>query len=120
MVRLLQVDSVTDALFVKLDTDGDGTTDKTTTVVEEDTDGDGYLDGEEVENGYDPIVRGSATLKDRKSQNITIEYFSWTKEKYGIKDPILKDSSINEFINLNLSAIRIGHLCGEDLIRAFR
>ena len=53
-------------------------------------------------------------------KNITIEYFSWTKEKYGIKDPILKDSSINEFINLNLSAIRIGHLCGEDLIRAFR
>jgi len=30
-----------------------------------DTDGDGYLDGDEVENGYDPLVPGNARLDDR-------------------------------------------------------
>lgn len=28
-----------------------------------DTDGDGYLDGEEVKNGYDPLIAGNAKLK---------------------------------------------------------
>jgi hypothetical protein len=54
-----------------LDSDSDSDNDGLTDVMEEiygtdknnpDTDGDGYLDGDEVENGYDPLVSGSAKL----------------------------------------------------------
>lgn len=65
-----------------------------------DTDNDSYLDGEEVKNGYDPIVAGSKRLTDRTTQNLTIKYFSWVKEKYNTKDPILQDSSIKEYLSI--------------------
>lgn len=64
-----------------------------------DTDNDSYLDGDEVENGYDPLVAGSERLTGRKTQNLTIQYFRWVQEKYNINDPILQDSSIQEYLN---------------------
>ena len=50
-----------------LDSDKDGLSDALEDVYKTDknnpdTDGDGYLDGNEVENGYDPLVPGSAKL----------------------------------------------------------
>jgi len=52
---------------IKNDSDGDGLSDVLEDVYKTDknnpdTDGDGYLDGNEVENGYDPLVPGSAKL----------------------------------------------------------
>ena len=65
-----------------------------------DTDKDSYSDGEEVQSGYDPVVAGSGRLTDRTTQNLTIQYFSWVKEKYDINDPILKDSFVQEYLNI--------------------
>lgn len=50
-----------------VDTDGDGLSDTAESfygsdINNPDTDGDGYKDGNEVDNGYDPIVAGSAKL----------------------------------------------------------
>lgn len=50
-----------------LDTDGDGLSDKLETffgsdIKKIDADGDGYKDGEEIGNGYDPTIAGSAKL----------------------------------------------------------
>ncbi len=50
-----------------LDSDNDGLTDVMEDVYgtdknNPDTDGDGYLDGDEIENGYDPLLSGSAKL----------------------------------------------------------
>ena len=50
-----------------LDSDDDGLTDAMEEIYgtdknNPDTDGDGYLDGDEIENGYDPLVSGSAKL----------------------------------------------------------
>lgn len=64
-----------------------------------DTDNDSYLDGEEVKNGYDPTAAGSKRLTDRTAQNLTIQYFSWVKEKYNIENPIIQNSSIEEYLN---------------------
>ena len=52
---------------IKNDSDGDGLSDALEDIYKTDknnpdTDGDGYLDGNEVENGYDPLVPGSAKL----------------------------------------------------------
>ncbi|MEK7627252.1 MAG: thrombospondin type 3 repeat-containing protein [Patescibacteria group bacterium] len=72
-----------------------------------DTDKDSYPDGDEVKNGYDPVVAGSGRLTDRTTQNLTIQYFSWVKEKYNINDPILRDSSIKEYLNIYYPIISI-------------
>lgn len=66
-----------------------------------DTDGDSYSDGDEVKNGYDPTIVGSARLSDNENLNVTIKYFNWVTEKYGVKDPIILDSSINEYLDMN-------------------
>jgi hypothetical protein len=57
----------TGAIKTELDTDADGLPDYIenyygTDPNNPDTDGDGYKDGEEVENGYDPLASGSAKL----------------------------------------------------------
>lgn len=65
-----------------------------------DTDNDSYQDGDEVKNGYDPTITGSARLTDRTTQNLTIRYFGWVKEKYDIADPILQNSSIQEYLTI--------------------
>ena len=75
-----------------------------------DTDGDGYLDGEEAENGYDPIVAGSAKLKERTNLNITIQYFLWLQEKQGIKDPKIDDGLIGKFLEDYPEAIQIKYI----------
>ncbi|MFA6897034.1 MAG: hypothetical protein WCQ96_02000 [Patescibacteria group bacterium] len=54
-----------------LDTDVDGLSDEQEKVYgsdasKPDTDGDGYKDGDEIKNGYDPIVAGSARLDYNK------------------------------------------------------
>lgn len=54
-----------------LDTDADGLSDEQEKVYgsdasKPDTDGDGYKDGDEIKNGYDPIVAGSARLDYNK------------------------------------------------------
>lgn len=66
----------------------------------DDTDNDGYQDGEEVKNGYDPAIAGSVKIANRKTKNITIKYFSWVQKKYKVDDPILKESSIREYLDL--------------------
>ena len=45
-------------------------------------------------------MTGSKRLTDRTTQNLTIQYFGWIKEKYNISDPILQDSSIKEYLNI--------------------
>lgn len=104
------------------DKDNDGLSDAKeiiygTDLKKSDTDGDSYLDGDEVKNGYDPTVPGPARLETRQSQNLTIQYFSWVQEKYNIEDPILKKSSINEYLNLNFpKALNLPTISTEDLI----
>jgi len=75
-----------------------------------DTDGDGYLDGEEVENGYDPIIAGSAKLKERTNLSITIKYFLWLQEKQGIKDPKIKSNLINKFLEDQPEVLKINYI----------
>jgi len=75
-----------------------------------DTDGDGYLDGEEVENGYDPIVAGSAKLRERTNLNITIQYFLWLQEKQDIKDPKIESNLIGKFLEDHPEAIEINYI----------
>ena len=62
-----------------------------------DTDGDGYSDSEEVENGYDPIVAGSAKLRDRTYLSATLQYFLWLQEEKDIKNPEIETELVNEF-----------------------
>lgn len=82
-----------------------------------DTDNDTYLDGIEVKSGYDPIIPGASRIRDRDSQNLTIQYFSWVQEKYKVDDPILQDSSINEYLNLRFpQALELPPVPTEDLI----
>lgn len=57
-----------------VDTDSDGLTDDAEAIYgsdinKPDTDGDGYKDGEEVKNGYDPMIAGSAKLDFDKILN---------------------------------------------------
>jgi hypothetical protein len=75
-----------------------------------DTDGDGYLDGEEVENGYDPIVAGSAKLKERANLSVTIKYFLWLQEKQNIKDPKIENSLINKFLEDQPEVLKINYI----------
>jgi hypothetical protein len=61
--------------MANFDSDKDGLTDDLeafygTDKNNPDTDGDGYKDGEEVDNGYDPLVAGSARLDYEKLHNI--------------------------------------------------
>jgi len=72
-----------------------------------DTDNDSYLDGDEAQNGYDPVVANSKRLTDRTIQNLTIQYFSWVKEKYNINDPVLQDSLIKEYLNIYYPVISV-------------
>jgi len=64
-----------------------------------DTDGDTYTDGDEVENGYDPIVAGSTRLSDRDNQSVTIRYFSWLREEKNILEPQIENFLIGEFVS---------------------
>jgi len=64
-----------------------------------DTDGDTYTDGDEVKNGYDPIVAGSARLSDRNTQSATIQYFSWLRENKNILEPQIENFLIEEFVS---------------------
>jgi len=75
-----------------------------------DTDGDGYLDGEEVENGYDPIVAGSAKLIERSNLSITIEYFLWLQEKQGVKDPKIESGLVDKFLEDHPDVIKINYI----------
>lgn len=70
-----------------------------------DTDGDSYLDGSEIINGYDPIAAGSTRLAERQDKNFTIQYFTWAQEKYGVKNPYLQDSSINDYLSMRFPII---------------
>lgn len=71
-----------------LDSDNDGLTDDEENNIwftdpgNPDTDGDGYEDGDEVDNGYDPLVAGSARLEDR---NDISNWQTYTSEKYGFE-----------------------------------
>jgi len=80
-----------------------------------DTDGDGYLDGEEVENGYDPIVAGDARLRQRSQLSLSIEYFLWVQEEKGIKDPEISDNLIQEFIEKYPSKTEISYINDEEI-----
>ncbi|MCK5475472.1 MAG: calcium-binding protein [Candidatus Pacebacteria bacterium] len=57
--------------YFENDSDSDGLTDGLenyygTDINNPDTDGDGYSDGDEVNNGYDPLVPGGAKLDINK------------------------------------------------------
>ena len=94
-----------------------------------DTDGDSYSDGEEVDNGYDPIVAGSAKLSDRKNLSTTIRYFSWLREEKAILEPKIEDFLLSEFLSsrnelLSLEevsddAIEVSSSNSKDAIRAY-
>ena len=66
----IQKRAETKKLNLNIDSDNDGLTDNDEINVwytdpnNPDTDGDGYLDGNEVEHGYDPLIPGSARLKN--------------------------------------------------------
>lgn len=54
-----------------IDTDNDGLTDEEekiygTSIINPDTDGDGYLDGEEVNGGYNPLGQGKLNQNNKK------------------------------------------------------
>jgi len=65
-----------------------------------DTDLDGYKDGDEVENGYDPTLTGSARIEDNIAlmSNLTVTYFMWEAKKTGDKDPRLNEDEIDAFL----------------------
>lgn len=68
-----------------------------------DTDGDGYGDKEEVDNGYDPLISGEkkGRLEERKSKNLSIDYYLWAKRNK-IQEPDPEDlSKIQAFANKN-------------------
>jgi len=101
-----------------IDSDNDGLTDDEedniwfTDPNNPDTDGDGYLDGDEVDNGYDPLIAGSARLEDR------IDISNWqtytnSEYKYEIKYPstwtIKSERSIIDSVNKILSEVHINN-----------
>jgi hypothetical protein len=84
------------------DTDRDGLTNGWehvfgTDLQKPDTDGDGYTDKEEVDEGFDPLIGGEAKLDERKTENLSIDYYQWTR-KQDIKTPTLEfNSRIRDF-----------------------
>ena len=63
-----------------------------------DTDGDSYLDGEEVEKGYDPLIAGGARLEERKGLSLTLRYFLWARKEKGRADPNIEEALVEEFL----------------------
>lgn len=67
---------------------------------QEDTDGDGYSDGEEVKNGFDPNISGSAKIEDNPKyrKNLTVQYLVWSLVSSPGAIPKLETSNVNQFI----------------------
>jgi len=66
-----------------------------------DTDGDGYNDGEEVKNGYNPLIAGNARLNDKVSASKWRTYVN-NKLGFGLQYPedwIMQDDTEKEVNN---------------------
>lgn len=66
-----------------------------------DTDGDGFLDGEEVKNGYDPVVAGisKARLESRSNLTLSQKYLIWARFEKNITDFRFDSTLIKEFLS---------------------
>lgn len=70
-----------------------------------DTDGDGFKDGDEVRNGFDPIVagEGKGKLAERKNLNETQKYLLWSLDKRSSGQQIFDAALVNKFLDIQIN-----------------
>lgn len=68
-----------------------------------DTDSDGYQDGDEIKNGYDPLISGvgKGRLQERPGLTLSQKYFLWLREQKNIQNPVLEQNLAQEFLSQN-------------------
>lgn len=81
-----------------------------------DTDSDGYQDGDEIKNGYDPLVGGvgKGRLQERPVLTLSQKYFLWLWNQKNVQNPILDQKLVQEFLsqnkNFDLPAVSISEI----------
>lgn len=68
-----------------------------------DTDNDGYQDGDEIRNGYDPLLSGvgKGRLQERARFTLSQKYFLWLRNQKNIQNPVLEQKLVREFLSQN-------------------